>query len=66
MTLKSREIDFAVIFSDADHTLYHSIRLPEKDRFGVLMKKDHPLSEKKEVSLDDLKNYPLILSRGHG
>lgn len=59
-------IDFAVIFSDVDHVLYHSIRLPEKDRFGVLMRKDHPLSEKKEVFLNDLKSYPLILSRGHG
>ena len=28
-------IDFAVIFTDVDHTLYHSIELPAEDSFGL-------------------------------
>ena len=56
-------IDFAVIFTDVDHTLYQSIPLPAEDSFGVLMRKDHPLSKKETVRLADLKNYPVIVSR---
>ena len=56
-------IDFAVIFTDVDHMLYHSIELPEKESFGLLMPKDCPLAEKKEIHLSDLKGLPVIVSR---
>ena len=36
-------IDFAVIFTEVDHTLYQSIELPAEDSFGLLMPKDCPL-----------------------
>ena len=48
-------IDFAVIFTSVDHTLYQSIELPVQDSFGVLMPKDCPLAEKSEIRLSDLK-----------
>ena len=35
-------IDFALIFTDVDHTLYQSIELPAEDSFGLLMPKDCP------------------------
>ena len=56
-------IDFAVIFTDVDHTLYQSIKLPVEDRFGLLMPKDCPLAEKEEIRLSDLKGLPVIISR---
>ena len=56
-------IDFAVIFTDADHTLYQSIPLPAEDSFGVLMRKDHPLAGKDSLRFSDLKEYPVIVSR---
>lgn len=56
-------IDFALIFSEVDHSLYQAIELPLADRFGVLMPKDCKLSEKERISLLDLKDYPLIISR---
>ena len=56
-------IDFAVIFTDADHTLYQSIPLPAEDSFGVLMRKDHPLAGKDALRFSDLKEYPVIVSR---
>ena len=56
-------IDFAVIFTDVDHSLYESIPLPAEDSFAVLMRKDSPLAEKKEIRLSDLKDCPLIVSR---
>ncbi len=56
-------IDFAVIFTDVDHTLYQSIKLPAEDCFGLLMPKDCPLAEKKEIHIADLKGLPVIVSR---
>ena len=56
-------IDFAVIFTDVDHSLYESIPLPAEDSFGVLMKRDSPLAEKEEIRIADLKDLPLIVSR---
>ena len=56
-------IDFAVIFTNVDHTLYQSIELPAEDSFGLLMPKDCPLAEKSEIRLSDLKGLPGIISR---
>ncbi len=56
-------LDFAVIFTDVDHTLYQSIELPEKDTFGLLMPKDCPLAQKEELRFSDLKGQPVIVSR---
>ena len=56
-------IDFAVIFTNVDHTLYQSIELPAEDSFGLLMPKDCPLAEKEEIRLSDLKGLPVIVSR---
>ena len=57
-------IDFAVIFTDVDHTLYQSIELPAQDSFGLLMPKDCPLAKKSEIRFSDLKGLPVIISRG--
>ena len=56
-------IDFAVIFTDVDRTLYQSIELPAMDSFGLLMPKDCALAEKESIRMDDLKELPLIISR---
>ena len=56
-------IDFAVIFTEVDHTLYQSIELPAEDSFGLLMPKDCPLAEKSEICLSDLRGLPVIISR---
>lgn len=56
-------IDFAVIFTDVDHTLYQSLQLPAEDSFGVLMPKDCALAKKREIRYSDLKGLPVIVSR---
>ena len=56
-------IDFAVIFTDVDHTLYQSLTLPAEDGFGVLMPKDCELAKKNEIRFSDLKDLPVIISR---
>jgi len=56
-------LDFALIFSEFDHALYHSIVLPQEDRFGVLMRRDSELAKKEVISMDDLIGKPLLISR---
>ena len=64
MDLLSRGlVDFALIFNDYDHSLYPGTELPQKDVFGILMRKDAPLAEKKEISAADLEGIPLTVSR---
>ena len=56
-------IDFALIFSDFDCEKYRSFQLPAVDRFGVLMRKDHPLASKPEIQMSELAGVPLMISR---
>lgn len=56
-------IDFGLIFGDIDTSKYEYIKLPYKDTWGVLMRKDSPLAKKKTITAKDLIDKPLILSR---
>ena len=42
---------------------YEFIRMPLKEKWGVLVPKDSPLSEKKFVTPEDLAAVPLLMSR---
>lgn len=55
-------IDFGIVFGNTDHTKYHSIELPFKDIWGVLMRKDSPLSVNETITPEDLWDKPLIIS----
>lgn len=56
-------LDFGVLISPADITKYEYRSMPAKDVWGVLMRKDSPLAEKKEIRKEDLLPLPLICSR---
>ncbi len=56
-------IDFGLLFGRIDTSKYEYVQVPYKDRFGVLMRRDSPLAEKKTISPEDLRAQPLILSR---
>ena len=56
-------IDFGVFVEPADITKYEFLRLPATERWGIIMRKDSPLANKKEIKPDDLWNLPLIISR---
>ncbi len=55
-------IDFGLLVNPADISNYDYIHLPTKDTWGVLMRKDSPLSEKEKIRAEDLWDKPLILS----
>ncbi len=56
-------IDFGIVFGSVNHAKCNSIPLPYKDIWGVLMRKDSPLAQKREVLPEDLWDKPLIISR---
>ena len=56
-------IDFGIIFATPDTKKYEVLKLPSKDIWGILMRKDSPLAEKESVSPEDLWNQPLLISQ---
>lgn len=56
-------LDFGVLIQPVDLSKYDNIPLPEKDVWGVIMRKDSPLAKKDYIELEDLRNLPLINSR---
>lgn len=56
-------VDFGVMIGVSDIDKYDYLRLPEKDRWGLLIAKSHPLSEKAYISPEDISILPLIISR---
>ena len=55
-------LDFGVLIQPVDLSKYDNIPLPDKDIWGVVMRKDNPLAKKKYIELEDLKGVPLINS----
>lgn len=56
-------LDFGILIQPADITKYDYLNLPARDVWGVVMRKDSPLAEKKSIKKEDLINIPLICSR---
>jgi DNA-binding transcriptional LysR family regulator len=56
-------LDFGLLLGQTDLSKYDYIKLPCKDVWGVLMRRDSPLAEKKTIKPEDLAGKPLIISR---
>ena len=56
-------LDFAVLIESADLSAYDNLPLNRSDRWGVLVGKDDPLTERESVTKEDLLNRPLICSK---
>lgn len=56
-------LDFAVIVQNVDLSKYNYLKLPCSDIWGIIMRQDSPLADKKAVQVEDLLDLPLICSR---
>lgn len=56
-------LDFGILIQPVDVSKYDHITLPQKDVWGVIMRKDSPLAQKHNIKLEDLVNVPLLASR---
>lgn len=58
-------IDFGILFDPKDLSKYNYLKIPQKDTWGVLMRRDAPLAHKDTIQPKDLWDKPLIISRQH-
>ncbi len=56
-------LDFGVLVAPVDLSKYDYIKLPVNDIFGLIMRKDNPLSNKKSVTPQDLDEQPVLCAR---
>lgn len=56
-------LDFAIIVQEVDLSKYNYIKIPTSDTWGVIMRKDSPLVKKEYITIEDLIDLPLIVSR---
>lgn len=56
-------LDFGVLIEPTQLTKYESLRLPQKDSWGVLMRKDSELAKNESIIPEKLWSLPLIISR---
>ena len=56
-------LDFYVTLQSVDVSKYDSLTLPDSDVWGILLRNDDPLADKKFFTVEDLLYLPLILSR---
>ena len=56
-------LDFGILIQPVDLSKYDNITLPEKDTWGVIVRKDSPLAQKKYITLEDMADIPIIASR---
>ncbi len=56
-------LDFCILIQPFNLEKYSYIHLGERDTWGILLRNDDPLTEKKNVRIEDLINLPLLISR---
>lgn len=55
-------LDMGLLAEPVDIGRYAFLRMPQKDRWGVLLPKEHPLARKETVAPNDLIGVPLLIS----
>lgn len=55
-------LDFGIVLEPVDVSRYDFIKLPMKDRWGLLMRKDSPFASMEKLTPHDLRDLPLICS----
>ena len=56
-------LDFGLLIQPIDLSKYDNITMPEKDVWGIIIRKDDPLASKKTIKIGDLTGRPLLASR---
>ena len=55
-------LDMGLLTEPVDIGRYAFLRTPQKDRWGVLVPKEHPLAQREAVTPEDLLDTPLLMS----
>lgn len=54
-------LDICLLTEPVDVDKYDFIRIPQKERWGVIMRKDSPLAQERSVAPEDLLAYPILI-----
>lgn len=54
-------VDMGLYFGDIDQNIFDHLQLPQVNRFGALMPRNHPLAKQAALTPNDLRTQPLIL-----
>lgn len=57
------DLDFGILLEPVETAKYDFFRLPYRETWGVLMRKDDPLAEREVIGREDILSMPLILPR---
>ena len=57
------DLDFGILVEPVETAKYDFFRLPYRETWGVLMRKDDPLAEKEAIGREEILSMPLILPR---
>ena len=57
------DLDFGILLEPVEAAKYDFFRLPYWETWGVVMRKDDPLSQKESIKKEDILSIPLILPR---
>lgn len=55
-------LDFGLLLEPVDVSKFDYIRMKKKEKWGLLLRADHPLAEQEAVTKEDLYHIPLITS----
>jgi DNA-binding transcriptional LysR family regulator len=61
--IESGLLDIGLITEKPDFTRFTAIRLPVSDRWGLIMQAEDPLKDCDAITIDQLENRPLFVSR---
>ncbi|MDD7739783.1 MAG: LysR family transcriptional regulator [Fusicatenibacter sp.] len=56
-------LDFGILMEPVEISKYHFIRMPLKEKWYVLMRKDCPLAEKQSITPQDLIGVPIMIPK---
>lgn len=56
-------LDFGILIEPVDISKYDFVKLPSRDIWGLLLRRDHPLAARTVIRPEDLLDLPLLVSR---
>ena len=54
-------LDLGLVLEPIDTAKFEYVRLPQKETWGLLLRKDHELAEKGTITVEEIRQYPLIM-----
>lgn len=61
--LENGLFDMGLLLEPVEVSRYHYVRMPMKEKWQVLMRRDSPLADKQKITPDDLADIPLVIAR---